>query len=148
MLLDEEMDHGPLLAQKKVPVPEWPPHAEDLEELLARAGVALLADILPLWVAGDIEPQHQNHDVATYSQKFAKSDAQIDLSADPYQNLLKIRAYEGWPVAYTYFEKDGKKIRVQIIDAHIENSALILDTVKPEGKKEMPYSQFLQSGAK
>ena len=97
MLLDEEMDHGPLIAQKKISVPDWPPHGKTLDALLAREGGKLLAQTLPLWVAGEIEAQEQNHDLATYTEKFKKEDGLLDLNGDAYKNLLKIRAFEGWP---------------------------------------------------
>jgi methionyl-tRNA formyltransferase len=148
MLLDEKMDHGPLIAQKKVMVEPWPPHGTELDALLAREGGELLVTILPEWIEGKVEAQAQNHDIATICSIFSKEDGFIDLATDPYKNLLKIRAYEGWPGTFTYFEKGGKKIRVKIIDAHIHNSALIIDRVVPEGKKEMPYEDFLRSGAR
>ncbi|HTR19067.1 MAG TPA: methionyl-tRNA formyltransferase [Candidatus Paceibacterota bacterium] len=148
MLLDEEMDHGPLLAQKKIPISAWPPHGKELDALLAHEGGKLLAQILPLWVAGKIKTQKQNHDLATYTEKFTKEDGLLDLNADPYKNLLKIRAFEGWPGTYAFFDRAGNKLRVQILDAHLEGSKLVIDLVKPEGKKEMPYVDFLNSGAR
>ncbi len=147
MLVDAKMDHGPILAQKKVSVDPWPPHAAVLEEMLAREGGRLLALILPQWALGDIEAREQNHDLATFCHFIKKEDALIHLTDDPYQNLLKIRAYEGWPGAYTFFERHGKQLRVQIIAAHIENNKLSIDTVKPEGKGEMSYADFVRSGA-
>lgn len=142
MLLDEEMDHGPILAQKKVTVPDWPPRGRELDVLLAQEGGKLAAEILPLWIRGEIEPQEQNHDVATYTSRFEKADGLLDLSDDPYKNLLKIRAFDGWPGTYTFMEKNGKQMRVQIIDAHIENNRLVIDRIKPEGKKEMSFADF------
>lgn len=147
MLLDDELDHGPIIAQKKVAVHEWPPHGRELDTLLAKEGGALLAAVLPEWVAGNIEAQPQNHDLATYCKAFKKEDGLLDLSADPYQNLLKIRALEGWPGTYTFFMRAKKKLRVQIVDAHVREGKLIIDRVKPEGKKEMAYEEFLRSGA-
>ncbi len=147
MLLDEEMDHGPIVAQKPVAT-EWPPHASALEQMLMREGGKLLAQILPQWIAGEIEAQEQNHDVATYCEKIEKENGLLDLNADAYKNLLKIRAYEGWPGTYTFFERSGKKIRVQILDANVASGKLLITKVKPEGKKEMAYEEFLRSGAK
>ena len=69
----------------------------------------------------------------------------MDLAADPYKNLLKIKAFEGWPSTYTFFERSGKKLRVKIIDAHIEDGALVINKVLPEGKREMNYEEFLRS---
>lgn len=147
MLIDAEMDHGPVIAQKHVAVPEWPPAAGELETLLSREGGALLAQVLPAWIAGEIEAHPQNHDLATYTKKLQKQDGELDLGADPYQNLLRIRGLEGWPGTFAFFERGGKRIRVQILDAFIQNGALRIERVKPEGKGEMGYEEFVRSGA-
>lgn len=148
MLVDEKMDHGPVVAQKKIEVREWPQKNSELEKMLMEAGGALLAQTLPLWVAGEIDAHEQNHDVATYAEKIRKEDGLLDLTDDAYRNLLKIRAFEGWPGTYTFFERAGKRIRVGILDAHFDASgALEITRVKPEGKKEMSYADFLRSGA-
>lgn len=148
MILDDKMDHGPLIGQKEVAVPEWPPKGRDLDALLSREGAALLAEVLPKYLAGEISPQEQDHSQATYCKIFLKEEGELDLNSDAYQNLLKICAFDGWPGTYAFFERDGKPIRVVIIDAHLENGKLVLDTVKPEGKPAMSYKDFLNSGAR
>jgi len=148
MLLDDEIDHGPLIAQKKISVSPWPPKGHELDRSLAEEGGNLLALMLPRWLAGDIEAQPQNHDVATYCEEFKKEDGLLDLNGDAYQNLLKIRAFEGWPGTYAMFERAGKTLRVQILDAHLADNTLVIDRVKPAGKREMGYEEFLHSGAK
>ncbi len=156
MLVNEGMDEGPIVAQKKIDVAPWPPWNSKLEKTLMQEGGILLAQILPQWISGYIDAHEQNHDIATYSEKIKKEDGLLDLKDDPYKNLLKIRAYEGWPGTYTFFERPStssgqapaKRIRVGIIDAHMETNRLIIDTVKPEGKREMSYEEFLRSGAK
>ncbi|MDO8562114.1 MAG: methionyl-tRNA formyltransferase [bacterium] len=171
ILVDEEMDHGPIIAQKRVPIPNWfnspkqgeggPPHLVEFEAALMQEGGRLLAHILPQWVKGEVDAHEQNHDVATYSEKIGKEDGLLDLEDDAYKNLLKIRAYEGWPGTYAFFERpstrsgqEAKRIRVGILDAHIDPSTppgarkLVIDRVKPEGKREMGYEEFLRSGAK
>ncbi|MDP3645867.1 MAG: methionyl-tRNA formyltransferase [bacterium] len=145
MLVDEKMDHGPIVAQKKINVPDWPVKNSELEHILLTEGGALLAQILPHWIEGDIEAREQNHDLATFTVKIEKEDGLLDLSDDPYKNLLKIRAYEGWPGTFAFFKKGSKDVRVKIIDAHIENNALVIDRVVPEGKREMAYGEFLRS---
>ena len=153
MLLDEIMAHGPIIAQEKVPMPEWPPRASVLHDTLARTGGRLLAHVLPDWVAGRIEATEQDHDAATFCTKISKEDGRIDLvHGDAYHNLLKIRGLDGWPGAYTYFRRrdasdSNERIRVAILDAHISSDGvLFIDRVKPEGKKEMTYAAFLNSG--
>ena len=148
MLVDEKMDHGPIVAQRKVVVLEWPMRGRELDLLLAREGGKLLSEMIPLWFDGAIEAREQNHDVATFSQMFSKEDGLLDLvHGDPYKNLLKIRAFEGWPGTYSFFERGDKRIRTQIFDARLVGKKLLLERVKPEGKQEMSYEEFARSGA-
>lgn len=143
MLMDEKMDHGPILAQEIYEPEEWPPKASELEKKLARLGGRLLSKVIPDWLAGDIDPQIQDHKEATYTKKISKEDAEIDPGGDPYENLLKIRAYEGWPRAYFFIKTSGgDEKRIIITEAHIEDDKLVLDKVIPEGKKEMRWKDF------
>lgn len=144
MLLDDKMDHGAIIAQKKVSMPEWPMHGKALDALLAQEGAHLLAVIFQQWIDCEIGAKPQDHSLATYCKMFTKEQGLIDLALDPYKNLLKIRAFEGWPGTYTFFERNGVMIRVSILDAHIENGKLIIDTVKIEGKREIKYEEFLR----
>ena len=148
ILLDEKLDHGPVIAQKRIPAPAWPPRASELEELATHESAKLLLDILPSWLSGEIEAREQNHDIATLCPNYTKEDGRLDLHGDADHNLLKIRAFDTTVGTHAFFERGGKKLRVGIIDAHIEGTKLILDTVKPEGKKEMQYEEFARSGVK
>lgn len=142
MLLDEKMDHGPIIAQARVEIDGWPPKASLLEELLADVGGELLVDTIIPWINGDITPEEQKHERATYSKKIKKDDGLIDLENDPYQNYLKIQALEGWPGTYFFVQKGNKRIRVKIADAEYANGVLTVTRVIPEGKKEMSYEDF------
>ena len=148
ILLDEKLDHGPVIAQKRILAPTWPPRATELEELATHESAKLLLEILPSWLKGEIEAREQNHDIATLCPGYTKEDGLLDLRGDAYQNLLKIRAFDTTVGTYSFFERGGKRIRVGIVDARIENGKLLIDRVKPEGKKEMGYEEFARSGAK
>lgn len=143
MLLDEEMDHGPIVAQREWRADNWPPKGSALTRDLAHAGGMLLAETIPGWMSG-ITAKPQDHAHATFTKKITKEDGLIDLSADPLLNYKKIMAYDEWPGAYFFTEYNGKKIRVRITDAHLEEGTLVLDRVVPEGKKEMRYDDFLR----
>lgn len=146
MLLDAEMDHGPILSQTdNLPALQnhWPVGARELRVELARAGGALLAETISRYLAGVILPKEQDHNSATYCKKISKEDALIDLAGDAQENYRKILAYETWPRAYFITERNGKPIRVIIAEARYENNALVIERVIPEGKKEMPYAAFL-----
>ncbi len=137
--LDEEMDHGPILAQEKVVIPEWPPYESDLEETLAHVGGKLVARIMQDWIDGKINETPQDHTEATLCQKVTKTDGELNMADSADLNLRKIRAFHVWPGAYL-FDK-GKRIIIK--RAHIENDKLMIDRVTPEGKKEMDYKGYL-----
>lgn len=160
MLLDAGMDSGPILAQKSIGSDQWPssrsasvgwpPKASELGKLLITEGGKMLAEVIPKWIAGEIKPKTQDHTKATFTKKITKEDGLIELDGNAYQNLLKIRAFDKWPGTYFFAERNnllartGKKIRVKIIDAEIENDELIIKKVIPEGRKEMNYEDFLR----
>ncbi len=143
MRIDEEMDHGPVIAQKEITVREWPIY-EEFEEMMAQEGARLLIEILPGWIAGTVPERAQDHSAATYTRKFTKEDGQIDLAGDPYVNFRKIQAFHEWPQAYFFLEHNGKKIRVKITQASFGNGMLTIEKVIPEGGKEMKYADFLK----
>jgi methionyl-tRNA formyltransferase len=45
MLIDEQVDHGPLLAQEKINIPNWPVNFNNLEKIMAQAGAKLFIKI-------------------------------------------------------------------------------------------------------
>jgi len=143
MLIDEKMDHGPLLSQLIIPM-KGDENASELEMTLAELGGELLAKTIPSWIHGELQEQAQIHDKATFTKKMTKEDGLIDLNDDPTMNYRKIRAYKIWPGTYFFVEKNGKKIRVIIKDASIEKEELCIHKVLPEGKKEMKYEDFLK----
>ena len=138
--MDKDMDHGPIVAQKKVLVDEWPPYAEELREKIVIEGSDLLVSILPDWINDKIKEKEQDHDKASYTKIIKKEDGQIDLEHDAYKNFLKIKAYGGWPSVF--FFKHGK--RIKITEATYEDNKLIIKKVIPEGKKEMDYRDWLR----
>lgn len=150
MLMDEEMDHGPIVSQASIEIAqeEWPPRGSMYEDLLATEGGNLLAETMPHWLSGDIEPLAQEHAQATYTKKFTDADARIDLVRDPRENFLKVKAFDKSPRAWSEFERSGKRLRVIIADADFKDGALVPTRVIPEGRKEMDYADFLRSGAK
>lgn len=140
MLLEEKMDAGPILAQARIDIEEsdWPPRGLLLSRMLFTEGVNLLAEILPDWLAGKLEPTRQDEAQATYTKKFSDADALLDLSK-PRESYLKIQAFDKSPRAHFI---TGKGKRVVVTDAAWENGGLKILKVLPEGKKEMPYEDY------
>lgn len=145
MLMDEEMDHGPILAAEEVDISPWPDHYARVEEKLGRAGGKLLARIMPTWIRGEVEAHEQDHSSATYTKIIKKEDGLINLNGSPEENLRKVYAYSTWPGAYFFHtRKDGKKLRVVVKDARVEDGKFSPTRVVPEGKKEMDWQDFLR----
>lgn len=146
MKMDAELDHGPVVAQEELILSEWPPHGLAFDELMAKTGGKLLARVIPEWMQGKISPVPQKHEEATFCTKITKEMGEINLNDDPYQNLLKIRAFEGWPGTYFFTEKNGARVRVKIIDAELnDDGSLNITRIIPEGKKEMAYEDYLRN---
>ncbi len=147
MLLDAEMDHGPVLAQTSA-IPDitaaWPMRASTLYPILADAGGQLLAETLPRWARGEMVAHDQEHGHATYCKKIQKEDAHLDLASDPETNYRKFLAYDMWPRVYFMHERGGKQMRVIVTNATLTDGAFVITSVLPEGKKEMPYAAFLR----
>ena len=78
ILMDEKMDHGPIVAQEKIPMPSPLPTAFELEQKLAYAGGQLLVTAIPKLMEGKLEPVEQNHALATFTKKFEKEDGLIN----------------------------------------------------------------------
>lgn len=143
MELDAEMDHGPIVAQEEHTPSDWPPKGTELTDALAHIGGKLLATCIPSWIT-EHHSTPQEHGEATYTKKIVKEDGLIDISGDPVQNYKKFRAYDEWPGAFFFVERNGKQIRVKITDATLKENNLTITRVVPEGKNEMSYEDFLR----
>lgn len=152
ILMDEEVDHGPILAQQELEFSIFPLRCSEceasnfqfskLQEKLAKLGGELLVKTIPDWINGKIKPEEQNHNEATFTKKIVKNDGLINPEDSSELIMKKILAFTPWPGAYFFAEKDNKKMRVIITDAEIKENKLIIKKIKPEGKKEMPLNDF------
>ena len=140
ILLDDKMDHGPVVAQRERIINSWPPKVGELTRDLAHFGGALLADIIPEWMSG-LRAYPQDHERATFTKKILKDDGLIDIKGDAHQNYKKICAFEN---AHFFISHKERRIRVRITDAVFENGLLTIQRVIPEGKKEMSYADFVR----
>jgi len=146
MLVDEAMDHGPIIAQQKVDIEEMP-SAPKLLEILAHVGGKLLSEVIPKWIVKEIKPKEQNHEEATFTKKITKEDGLINLKNDnQYKNYLKYLALDPWPGTYFFALRHKQKIRVAIKKAEFIDDKFIIKEVLPEGEKVMAFDDFLRGG--
>lgn len=109
MLMDEGMDSGPILAQRSIPI-EPRDTAATLSEKLSLLAADLLAGTLPRWLAGELEPQPQDHSLATKAPLLRKEHGAIDWTLPAEEIWRRVRAYNPWPGAYTGL--DGELLHI------------------------------------
>jgi methionyl-tRNA formyltransferase len=151
MLMDEKMDHGPILKQEKLIFnnKNWPIYGPELDKTLAQLGGKLLTTVLPDWVAGKISSQEQNHHIATYCSKFTKENSEIQLN--PFDlpageagrhAWFKINAFAG--IGDTFFIHNGTRVKIKKAELSKDNSLYLLSVI-PEGKKEISFQDYLKN---
>jgi methionyl-tRNA formyltransferase len=151
MLIDEQLDHGAILAQAEEPI-----FADDigstLHDRLAELGGKLLPDVLADFLAGKITPVEQEHDKATFCKTLKREDGKLDFTKTAEELERQIRAYNPWPG--TWMEIEGKRVKVHAAQVGAimgmpmfscaNGTQLTLTRVQPEGKKEMSGEDFLR----
>lgn len=131
-MVDEEVDHGAILAAAKLQLTEEDSYTT-LQQKLAELGAQLLIDTLPRFLEEKITPEIQNDDEATFTKKFTTADAQVDLKKDdPRDTYRKIKALNPEPGTYTF---ENEK-RIKLLDAELTpEGKLKLKKIQTEGKK-------------
>lgn len=167
--MDSEMDHGPIVASRKFPLGERAWTAPELSDALTDLGVELFIEILEPWSAGKITPQPQDHTAAIYSRILKKEDGHVDWAKPAVAIERQVRAFQPWPGAYTFWQRDGNAIRLTIEKAEVVerqmtnaegngrvferagalciqavNGVLQVRQLKPEGGRSMPGEDFLR----
>ncbi len=110
MLLEEELDTGPILLQQTM---EIGPNqtAVDLFPLLARAGAPLVVETLAGLASGAVHPLPQSHEAATFAPLLDREDGRIDFAARTAHEIYnRWRGFQPWPGAFTVL--NGKKLIV------------------------------------
>ena len=163
--LSAEMDAGDILAQTELPGDTSNLTAPKLYAAAGLVGAELLSETIRDLTSGNLRSTPQNHELATFSTKISKTDGIIDWSKPAAVLEREIRAYAGWPGSKTTLE--GQDITVT--SAHVAAMAptnsitpntplttpdgslafqtsqglLVVDTLKPAGKREMTGREFL-----
>jgi methionyl-tRNA formyltransferase len=141
MLMDEKMDHGPIIKQKKVSFEDWP-NKNEVYKKMANLGGQMLVEIIPDFLNENINKTEQNHNEATFTKLIKKEDGEILDTDSDQQKWLKFIAYTPWPGTFYFINKNNQTLRIKITDAVFENNNFIIKKVIPEGKNEMDYKSF------
>jgi methionyl-tRNA formyltransferase len=129
-----ELDAGPIAAQQAFDV-EPDDDAGAIYARSAEIAARLIGDVLP-------EPAFtpQPPDGATYAEKIAAADRELDLSRPAAQLVNHVRALSPHIGARTIL--DGRPLTIW--KARDDEGAFVPVEVQPEGGKRMPYDAYLR----
>jgi methionyl-tRNA formyltransferase len=164
MLIDAKVDHGPILAQKKVAILPDEIYGE-LYKRLSDLYPDFLVDTLKKYLNGAIMPVPQDDSQATFTKFLKREDGLIDWNKPAKKIEQMTRAYNPWPG--THFLLNEKNIKIHksrtehilypdkkigelfktangLPAVRCGEETLILEEVQPEGKKKMIGEEFVR----
>jgi methionyl-tRNA formyltransferase len=98
-LIDDLVDHGPILKQEKIELSGDETYLE-LDEKLGKLGGKVLREIIIDYLDGKIKAVPQDESKATYTKKISKEDGFLSFDEDYEIWQRKIRALNPWPSTY------------------------------------------------
>jgi methionyl-tRNA formyltransferase len=167
MLLDQGMDTGPLVAQRRFPLSSHET-ADDLTATLFKLGGDLLLESLSGWVDGRLDARPQDAALATVTRKLERSDGQADWNVAAAILERRARAFTPWPGLFTQWE--GAVIKLLEVDVSpsdagadaspgqvvsltegdspvgvvTSDGVLGLKAIQLEGRRAQPAAEFLR----
>ncbi|HUV80902.1 MAG TPA: methionyl-tRNA formyltransferase [Patescibacteria group bacterium] len=99
ILMDEKMDHGPIVAQKTL-VMEKQETAVSLFDKLAELSADLILETIPKWLGNEIKARKQDESRATFTRILTKENGRINWRRPAEEIERKIRAFNPWPGTY------------------------------------------------
>jgi methionyl-tRNA formyltransferase len=98
MVIEPMLDTGKLITQKVLQANLNNETTPSLTDKLVSLSNELLAEYLPRYIDGEINPKNQPHpDRATFSRKLSKQDSILDFNKAAAELEREIRAFIGWP---------------------------------------------------
>jgi methionyl-tRNA formyltransferase len=158
MRMDEQLDHGPILAVREVPIDPRATTGE-LTDQLAVVGAELLSEVVAS--LDRFPPREQDHAAATVAPRLKKEDGELSWSLPALDIDRRVRALNPWPG--TTAELAGKELKVlrgrpaegagkpgEVISATKDGllvgtgkRAYLVEEVQIPGRRPMPARQLL-----
>lgn len=162
MCMDEGLDTGPVYLLESIPIAA-DETAATLHDKLADLGARNIVKALAGIACGELQPQPQPADGATYANKITKAQARIRWSQPAAEIERAIRAFDPFPGAFSHFNQQLVKVwAAQLVtdfsgqpgevsaatEAGIVvacgSDALRLTELQRQGGKRLPASEFLR----
>jgi len=167
MLVDEKMDHGDILTQKKIEI-NIEDNTESLMKKISKISADLILETIPLWIDGKIKPLKQDDTKATYCQLVEREDGHIFWDSTAEDIFNKYRAFQPWPGIFSIWEKESNNSRIKltkisiqekepesnhelgevmkigkIIGVKTSKGILVVEEIQPDGKKSISIKDFV-----
>jgi methionyl-tRNA formyltransferase len=157
MRMDEGLDTGPIVAQRRVAL-SGTETAPELESALATVATDLLADDIEPWLRGEIAARPQADEEATMTRPLRREDGRLDPARPAVELERQVRAYQPWPGSFV----DTEHGRVTVWQASLQATSdrppgifgprglstadgeLLLHEVQPAGGRPMPWDAFVR----
>ncbi|MBT3230306.1 methionyl-tRNA formyltransferase [Candidatus Uhrbacteria bacterium] len=123
MLVDDKMDHGPILSQQKMKIGN-DETSTSLRAKAAKTGAPLLIDTIKKYVADKVKPQEQDHEQATFCKMLTKADGKINWNQPADAIYAQFRALIEWPGVFTIWKRNETKTTIKIHDLQISDKSL------------------------
>jgi len=163
MQLDEGMDTGPVLLERRTPIDPDETSGE-LMMRLAPIGATALLEAIDALAAGTLSPLQQDHAKATHARMLDKSDGAIDFAQPAHLVASRIRGVDPWPGAQAKLREQvvklfrarpsdpaavsnaspGTVLAIDAAGAHIATSdgPIVVREIQAPGRKRLAAQQF------
>ncbi len=121
MRLDEGLDTGPMLLQRKLEVGAEETAAE-ISPKLAQLGADLLVETLAGLAEGTVVPEPQDEWMATLAPILTREDGRMDFSRKARELFNRWRGFQPWPGAYAGYR--GEKLIARTVMVAAEAGAV------------------------
>lgn len=164
MQMEAGLDTGPVLLERRTSITPDDTGAI-VHDRLAALGASALTEALADLPALQAHAAVQSDEGITYAHKLSKEDALLDWTDEPVRQANRIRAFNPWPVAWTYYGGEPLKIwAAQVVEEKTlaapagtivkvaaeglivatGSGALLLTEVQLPGKRAMAVADLLR----
>lgn len=137
MYMVKKLDAGDMISKVEVDILDNDNY-ESLHDKLSVAGRDLLNETLPKIFSGDIAPEKQDDEQATFARNILREDEKIDWNTSAREVFNKVRALDPTPGAFTYL--DGNVLKIwssEVVELEEQSSYTKVGTIIKQDKKNI-----------
>ena len=142
MQMEQGLDTGPMLLKGQVSV-EDEDTGQSLHDKLAPLGAQLLMEAVEGLIRGELRPEVQDHEAATWAPMLRREDGELDWTRPAPQLHDQIRGFWPWPGAYTtWVDPQGQ---AQLLKIH--RARVVPASEQPDASGQLPGRVVAASAA-